>query len=445
MPRLLTLFAAATMSLLALAPTTAAAQQDPSPGGRIVGGKAAPDGAWPWQIVLFQRGANGVYIPICGGSLIASQWVLTAAHCVPGFKTASYRIGYGSVEMGKMKVSDVAEVRPHAGYDPETSDNDIALIKLAAPVTGVQFAALAKAGPRTERTGDRLTVTGFGRMAECPSGQSGAACRMQDRLQQVDVPVVAIDACRAAYQDTGSVLGDRQICAGYTEGGRDSCQGDSGGPLVRAVGNDRWEQVGVVSWGIGCARANRPGVYTRVAAFSDWLRQALGASSGNPVANVVGDDGAASALSAGVVTIAPVKRDLKVGEAVQFDIASSVAGYLVVYDVAPSGKVTQLFPNAYSKAKPQIAAGEKRRFPLDADPFEVKVTEPKGQGLVVAVVARKPTGLDELLKGNDRLQPIEDTAGLNQRLAVVLKEKPPIDPVTKEGDWAMGEGSYVVN
>lgn len=442
MPRFLSILL--TLAALAMGFAPAAAQEQPSPGGRIVGGKAAPDGAWPWQIVLFQRGANGVYIPICGGSLISAQWVLTAAHCVPGYKTASYRVGYGSVEMSKMKVSEVAEVRPHASYDPETSDNDIALIKLAAPVTGVQFAALAKSGPRAEQAGDRLTVTGFGRMAECPSGQSGAACRMQERLQQVDVPVVAIDACRASYRDTPSVLGDRQICAGYTEGGRDSCQGDSGGPLVRAIGNDRWEQIGVVSWGIGCARANKPGVYTRVAAFSDWLRQATGATVGNPVLEVVGDQGAANALASGVVTIAPVKRNLKVGEAVQFDVTSSVPGYLLIYDVAPSGKVTQLFPNAYSKASNQMTAGEKRRFPLDADPFEVKVTEPKGQGLVVAVVAKKPTGLDELLKSNGRLQPIEDIPALNQRLSVVLKEKPAIDPVTKEGDWAMGEGTYVV-
>lgn len=445
MSRLLSVLVAAAISLLTLAAGPASAQEEPSPGGRIVGGKAAPDGAWPWQVVLFQRGANGVYIPICGGSLISSRWVLTAAHCVPGYKTANYRIGYGSVELGKMKVAETAEVRPHASYDPETSDYDIALIKLAAPVSGVQFATLAKAGPRAERTGDRLTVTGFGRMAECPAGQSGAACRMQERLQQVDVPVVAIDACRVSYADTGSVLGDRQICAGYTEGGRDSCQGDSGGPLVRGVSNDRWEQIGVVSWGIGCARANRPGVYTRVAAFSDWLREAVGTSSGNPVTEVVGEDDAATALSSGVVTIVPVKRELKVGEAVQFDITSSVPGYLVIYDVAPSGKVTQLFPNAYTKASDQIAAGEKRRFPLAADPFEVKVTEPKGQGRVVAVVARKPTGLADLLKGNDRLQPIEDTAALSQRLAVVLKDKPAIDPATKEGDWAMGEGTYVVD
>ena len=121
-----------------------------------------------------------------------------------------------------------------------------------------------------------------------------------------------------------------------------------------------------------------------------------------------------------------------------------MGGYLLIYDVAPSGKVTQLFPNQFTQSTGQVVVGQRLRFPLEADPFEIKVTEPKGKGLVVAVVTRKPTGLAELLQKHGRLQPIEDKPAFSQRLAVVLKEQKPVDPATNEGDWAMGESSYVV-
>lgn len=453
MSPLVRLLVSAVALLFVFSPATAQSEKESSrsknsqssPGGRIVGGTAAAEGAWPWQVVLMQRTQSGVYKPMCGGSLVAAEWVLTAAHCFPDGGDGSFRIAYGAVELSKMAVVDVVKALPHPGYNADTSDNDIALVKLAKPVTSVRVAMLAKSGSgRAEVAGDRMTVTGFGRVAECAPGDSRVECRMQDRLQQVDVPIVATQACLAAYASTGAAIGERQICAGYSEGGRDSCQGDSGGPLVRAIGNSRWEQVGVVSWGEGCARANKPGIYTKVSAYSGWLRQATGASDANPVLQVVGQDGADGALASSAVTIVAVKNILKVGDAAQFDVTTSVGGYLLIYDVAPSGKVTQLFPNQFTQSTGQVVVGQRLRFPLEADPFEIKVTEPKGKGLVVAVVTRKPTGLAELLQKHGRLQPIEDKPAFSQRLAVVLKEQKPVDPATNEGDWAMGESSYVV-
>lgn len=444
--------------LLGLAVSSQAAAQaqvgsQPDPGGRIVGGKVAAEGAWPWQIVFMEKDRSGRFAPICGGTLIAPQWVLTAAHCVPNWRTSTYQVGYGSNTLNKVQAVAVTQVIPHADYNSERMDNDIALIKLAAPVTptnSVRFAALATSGTsRAESLGDRLTVTGFGRASEClTGGRDRAECRMQDKLQEVEVPVVSAAECNAANEASGATIGERQICAGYTEGGRDSCQGDSGGPLVRATSDGRWEQVGVVSWGEGCARANRPGVYTRVAAYRDWLAKQMGPSDANPVLSVVANDGAIDALKSAVVTIAPVKSQLKVGEAAQFNVTSSIDGYLLIYDVSPAGKVTQLFPNDYSAASgtpAKVAKGQTILFPAASDPFEVKVTEPKGQGLVVAVIAKQATGVQQLLDANGKLQPINDMKAFHQRLAVVLKDKKPINPVTAEGDWGMGESIYNVD
>uniref|UniRef100_A0A8C1ZEI1 Si:dkey-16l2.17 n=1 Tax=Cyprinus carpio TaxID=7962 RepID=A0A8C1ZEI1_CYPCA len=232
-------------------------------GKRIVGGVEASAGAWPWQVDI-QMGAN---VHVCGGSIIAKSWVLSAAHCFPNpSDVSSYRLymgrhllnGYNQFEM----VSQVQRVVVPEGYTNPQKGRDVALVKLRSPVTWpdrIQPVCLPYAGFQFS-SGTLCYVTGWGHTQE-----------------GVQLPIIDQSSCQSMYQILSSdsvtvdILSD-MICAGYTEGGKDSCQGDSGGPLVCPGGNGTWIQAGVVSFGLGCAQKNRPGIYSRVSSFASLIR-----------------------------------------------------------------------------------------------------------------------------------------------------------------------------
>lgn len=413
---------------------------------RIVGGSLAQEGDWPWQAVLMLRTKSGFY-PICGASVIDARWVLTAAHCVVGAAPADVRIGYGSARVGTMKKIGVAALVPHAGYDDRTKDNDIALIKLAAPATlpPAGYARLpALNGPETLAPGDNSVVTGFGTTeGDCgPDDFLRKGCRMQEDLHQVILPLVATVDCARRYAGNGATISERQLCAGLAAGGRDSCQGDSGGPLVKRDG-DVWTQIGVVSWGAGCAQANLPGVYTRVAAYSGWIADKMGL---NPVIAAAGGAAAGATVKTRLVALRAVRGGVwALGQDAEFDIDSKVSGYLLVLDINPAGKVTQLFPNLYTNgATPRsLVQGKTVRFPAPSDRFHLPVGEPLGQGRIVAVVTKKPLAPDLGRYGD--LKPVADTQDFIERLLPILRDSPPItDPSAQGGTWTMGETTYTV-
>ncbi len=238
----------------------------------IVGGQEADPGEWPWQVALVSKGVDPGNGQFCGGALIGERWVLTAAHCVDTANTNSLDVVAGihdlvTVDAGAVRVA-LSQIVVHPGWSDVTKDNDIALLKLAQPIA--ERARRADALPIAYSTlppasigalvGVDATVTGWGNRSS--NGQDFPA-----RLHEVVVPIIANADCQNAYDN----LTDNMLCAGLPQGGKDSCQGDSGGPLVVADGPN-WQQAGIVSFGIGCALPDFPGVYTRVSRYIDWIR-----------------------------------------------------------------------------------------------------------------------------------------------------------------------------
>merc|ERR1712002_166526 len=236
-------------------------------GGYIVGGQAANRGSLPWQVSIQSWGH------FCGGTVIGKRWILTAAHCFPRGSNRE-KIVAGEHKLhhseGSEQSIQVARAYVHPRYNARTMLNDICLLKLSKDLnfdSYTQPACLPKQANEGNdyRTGDNVIVSGWGRLSSGGSSPS--------TLQMVRVPFISDQTCNKRSVYNKSILSS-MICAGKLGGGVDSCQGDSGGPLVKKI-NGKWTVLGVVSWGIGCAKYNKPGVYTRVARFDQWIKDTM--------------------------------------------------------------------------------------------------------------------------------------------------------------------------
>ncbi|XP_073540895.1 trypsin-like isoform X1 [Phyllobates terribilis] len=224
---------------------------------KIVGGYTCAKNSVPWQVSLY----SGYHF--CGGSLINSLWVISAAHCYKS--SVQVRLGEHNIAVseGTEQFINSARVIRHASYSSWTLDNDIMLIKLASAASVNSYVQPIGLPSGCPAAGTSCLISGWGNTLS-------SGTNMPNLLQCVDAPVLTASQCSNAYP--GEITGN-MICVGYLEGGKDSCQGDSGGPVVC-----NGQLQGIVSWGYGCALKNYPGVYTKVCNYNSWISSTVAAN-----------------------------------------------------------------------------------------------------------------------------------------------------------------------
>ncbi|NWX42759.1 OVCH2 protein, partial [Steatornis caripensis] len=242
---------------------------------RIIGGEEAVPYSWPWQVSVQISDEH-----ICGGAVLAKEWVVTAAHC---FNSKVLYRGLWTVVTGLHDLTDqeyrqkrsVKKYIAHPSFNKTTMDSDIALLQLAEPLEFNSYVQPVCLPAKEEEVQPSrvCVVTGWGAQEE--DREKGK------KLHQLEVPILVLDACQSYYINLPSKVTQRMICAGFPlEEGKDSCTGDSGGPLVCPSEDNSgfYTLHGITSWGLGCGKKSYPGVYTNVRVFVDWIKQSINSS-----------------------------------------------------------------------------------------------------------------------------------------------------------------------
>merc|ERR1712154_330188 len=243
---------------------------------RIVGGTEARQGAWPWAVIL-GRSSFGRFQVMCGGTLLDEDTILTAAHCFDQSGINMVRLGDHDITTNSDGATpvDVSVGRTivHPGWDSNTLDNDIAIVKLSRSVSysrNIKPACL----PDSYRGRDLASLLVRPDPVIVGWGSTVSGGGSQDRLRQANVPMVTQQSCASSYSSISRVtIGANKLCAG--KGKIDTCNGDSGGALLANQIGGAYSVVGITSFGVDCARPGYPGVYTRVDRYLDWIRREM--------------------------------------------------------------------------------------------------------------------------------------------------------------------------
>ncbi len=514
--------AACALTLASLMP--AAAQTCSSTRPKIVGGHAARIADWPGQAAIrLASDAGGVAFYFCGGTIINERWLLTAAHCFHDFTDAveaPVRHSSGTIYGGRLEVVAGVEdltkapdanvyaidrIIVHEAYlaavrvsqkeaNPDlraqaldgiagTVGNDIALARLAKPWPG-PYARLSLDGAADPRSppGAQVRVAGFGRTESnlakptldrfLTADGLGELHAGSSRLLEAAIELVDEPRCKARYGP--AAIGPGQVCAGLEQGGRDSCQADSGGPLVATRSDGCPYQIGVVSWGAGCAAEKSYGVYTRVSQHAAWIQKHAGELRGLTGAETtVASRGLSRAEvgeamrqlgdtltgSRGVTISVRGGNKVKLGADVVFEVASDIAGRLVVLDIDAAGQMLLVFPNRFvtDPRVGQVAAGAKLAIPSTGYGFKAfRASEPLGEGRLVAIVAPDGFDIERFAASPERrdkgFKPVEEPASYLMRLvrqietAVRPAETRSGGAAPKPGTdgWAWGSATYTI-
>ncbi len=252
--------------------------------GRVVGGRPAQPGAFPWMVALLNAAEPDPFqAQFCGGSLIAPEWVLTAAHCffndqgqqVVNTQNLDLLLGTNRLQIGAGQRIRAAQIVIHPGYNPQVGQlggNDIALVRLSRPVALPTLPLVQPNQTSLTAPGTFATILGWG--ATFPRTLDQEPSGFPRDLQQAEVPIVANEVCNVLQSYNGTIL-DSMLCAGFPQGGVDTCQADSGGPLIVPSGSG-FALAGITSFGKGCAQPNFYGVYTRVSSFAGFVQSVIG-------------------------------------------------------------------------------------------------------------------------------------------------------------------------
>ncbi|MGO9172672.1 MAG: S1 family peptidase [Rhodomicrobium sp.] len=379
-PLILTL----ALSLLVASQSTGALSQSclqvPGTANRIVGNSDASAAEWPGIAALIEKDPfTKIEKFFCGGNAVAQDWVLTAAHCVNGMRKNAQgqfvdydgsvlKIAIGVTDLAIAKDEDFyepADIQIYPGYiDARHDGKDVALIRLSRPYSG----SCASPGRFVDENGGKyLRVAGFGRDGQKPQPfyRGGGAIEVQAPsrfLRNVPIPSIPLNRCRTTWASIGCgtqpcYLTDAQLCAGSAFEHEDACQGDSGGPLVA------WDPksscsvlVGLVSWGsTRCGELDHYGVYSNLSAYQEWIDRvtahAIAFKDVPPVQLSQQQEDLLAALDklldparGNIKIFAPLNDNTKVETPFKVQVASRLAGRMLIISLETSGNVIQLFP-----------------------------------------------------------------------------------------------------
>ncbi|NXN18424.1 OVCH2 protein, partial [Indicator maculatus] len=242
---------------------------------RIIGGEEAVPYSWPWQVSVQISDEH-----ICGGAVLAKEWVVTAAHCFNSKEPYRdlWMVVTGLHDLTEQEYRQRRSIKQyiiHPSFNKTSMDSDIALLQLAEPLEFNHYVrpVCLPAEEEAVQPSRVCVVTGWG--ADEEDREKGK------KLHQLEVPILVPDTCQSYYINLPSKVTQRMICAGFPlEDGKDSCTGDSGGPLVCASEDNLgfYTLHGITSWGLGCGKKSYPGVYTNISAFVDWIKQSVNSS-----------------------------------------------------------------------------------------------------------------------------------------------------------------------